>query len=364
MSLRSVVVCVALLCFCLVGSAQAAKPSVITKIPGKAYVVRCNAEGTWLAAWSETAPRQYTLYAVGSAKGETREVVKADDPGGICWIPGKNQLLYCTGKAVSNDRLSFTNVTYFLYDVAAGTSRKVTDLKDSLETYIFDPIAADDGNKVFHLTVNSQLPSFNIYFPDSNTMSPLVAPRARIAAEYDLSSDGSMIYWPMVFEDSGHLVIAGWNLEKNDYAQLFEYKKDPAEGRGGFKVDSPNRQAATMAMSSVDPALKAVVYSFQNPKDPQAIPVRLQAGEEVLMLDWKGRSGHLYMLVGRGGTAGPVPGGSTSIIEVNPTNGNRTTLLETTDPVEFVDYANTAGTYFYSTVDPKGRGSTVLLKLQ
>jgi hypothetical protein len=340
-------------------AAWAAKPSKVADLPGEAYVVRCNPEGTWVATWAEQTKGNYTLFAIDASKGDKREVMQTEDPGGLTWIPGKNTLMYCKGKAVKSQKIGeFTQVTYYLYDAAKNANKKITELKDDLKTYIFDPVAAEDGNKVFHLTIKDTYPSFNIYFPGSNTMSPMLA-KARIGADYDLSSDGSLVYWPMT-QENGNLVIAGWSLEKNNYKGLYEFKKDPASGRGGFKVDSPNRQAVSMATSEADPTLKAVVYSFKDPKNPQAIPVKLKAEEEIVMVDWKGRSGNLYMIIARGAGKGSLV---YSIIEVNPTSGARTVVLpESSDEIRFVDYASRTGAYFYSAVLP-GKG-TRIVKLQ
>lgn len=344
--------------------AFAAKPIKVTDLPGSAYVVRCNPEGTWVAAWSVDGKGKYTLYAIDTAKGDKREVDTSTDPGGLCWIPNKNALYYCKGKAVSTkvgeQTVQYTQVTYHVYDVAKNASKKVpgSDLKDQLKTYIIDPVPADDGSKVFHMTIDRDLPSFNIYFPSSNVMTPMFV-KAKVAADYDLSADGQTVYWPMTNSNNGNLTIAGWGFKKNNYNSLYEIKKDPSSGRAGFKVDSTKKQAVCLAQSKDDPALKAVVYSFTDPKNPQAIPVKLNAAEEVVMVDWKGRSGLLYMLVTR------QDGNRTlySVIEVNPVSGQRTVVLpDSTDEIRFVDYASRSGAYFYSAV-AQGKSSRII-KLQ
>jgi hypothetical protein len=339
-------------------AALAAKPSKVADLNGSAYVVRCNPEGTWVATWATSSKGGFTLWVVDTAKGDKREVDSSADPGGLCWIPGRNALYYCKGKEV-NSKVGgkFTSVTYYLYDVAKNTSKKIpgAELKDQLNTYIIDPVAAEDGSKVFHMTIDRDLPSFNIYFPASNVISPMYV-KAKVAADYDLSADGQTLYWPMTNSNNGHLTIAGWGFKQNYYNGLYEVKKDPATGRGGFKVDSTNKQAVTMATSSTDPSLKAVVYSYKDPKNPQAIPVKLNQSEEIVMLDWKGRSGLLYVVVVReqGGRA------LSSLIELNPATGGRTVILpDSTDEIRFVDYASRSGAYFYSAVVP-GKGSRVV----
>ncbi|MDQ3024143.1 MAG: hypothetical protein M3R04_07160 [bacterium] len=339
-------------------SAYAAKASKVADLHGAAYVVRCNPEGTWAATWA-TTPKGggYTLYVIDTAKGDKRQVDTCPDPGGLCWIPNRNVLYYCKGKPVSSQIAGkFTSVTYFIYDVAKGTSKKVpgADLKDQLDTYIIDPVAAEDGSKIFHMTIDRDLPSFNIYFPGSNLISPMYV-KAKVAADYDLSSDGQTLYWPMT-EQSGKLIIAGWGFKKNYYSGLYEIKKDPATGRAGFKVDSTNKQAVTMASSSTDSALKAVVYSFKDPKTPQAIPVKLNPNEDIVMLDWKGRTGLLYILVGREANDKRLY----SVIELNPATGGRTVVLpDSSDEIQFVDYASRSGAYFYAAVIPN-KGSRIV----
>jgi hypothetical protein len=335
----------------------AGKPTKVADLQGKAYVVRCNPEGTWVATWSQGADKSYTLWAVDTAKGDKFEVDTSKNPGGMCWIPNRSELLYCSAKPVSFENgVKYNSVTYFTWDVTKKKKVRVSELKDDLETYIIDPVPAEDGSKVFHMTITEKKPSFNIFFPSGKgVMSPMLV-NAKVAADYDLSADGQTVYWPMSEPDSGKLVITGWGFKKNFYSGMYQINKDPAKGRAGFKVDSINRQAVTMAQNEGDPALKAAVYSFKDPKNPVAIPVKLDPTEEIVMQDWKGRSGQLYMVVAR--TIGQKT--LFSIIEVNPSSGQRTAVLpDSTDEIRFVDYASRTGNYFYSAVVP-GKGTRIV----
>jgi len=339
----------------------AGKPTKVADLQGAGYVVRCNPEGTWVATWCEGADKNYTLWAVDTAKGDKFQVDTSTNPGGMCWIPNHGELFYCKGKSVSFSGTGdkYTQVTYYVWDVTTKKAKKVpgSDLRDDLNTYIIDPVPAEDGSKVLHMTITEKKPSFNIYFPGGKgVMSPMLV-NAKVAADYDLSADGQTVYWPMS-EPSGNLVITGWGFKKNFFSGMYEIKKDPATDRAGFKVDSVNRQAVTMAQNQSDPTLKAAVYNFKDPKNPVAIPVKLDQSEDIVMQDWKGRTGLLYMVVGR------EAGGRKlfSILEVNPANGARTPILpDSTDEIQFVDYASRSGNYFYSTVTVKG--STRIVKL-
>jgi hypothetical protein len=330
----------------------APKASKVTDLPGSAYVVRCNPEGTWVATWAANEnTKDYTLWAVDTAKGDKFEVDKSKDPGGMCWVPNRNMLFYCSAKAVSFESgVKYNAVTYYTWDVTNKKRSRVSELKDDLKTYIIDPVPAEDGSRVFHLTITGNKPSFNTYFPSGKPpMMPMLV-NAKVAADYDLSADGQTVYWPMS-EESGKLVITGWGFKKNFYSGMYQINKDPASARAGFKVDSVNKQAVTMAQNASDPALKAAVYSFKDPKNPVAIPVKLDPAEEIVMQDWKGRSGQLYMVVVR--QVGQK--NLYSIIEVNPANGNRTAVLpDATDEIRFVDYASRSGNYFFSAVTDKG----------
>lgn len=338
------------------GAIAAGKPTKVADLQGSAWVVRCNPEGTWVATWSQGADQTYTLWAVDTAKGDKFQVDTSKDPGGMCWIPNRSELFYCTAKAVSFESgIKYNSVTYYTWDVTKKKRVKVSDLKDDLKTYIIDPVPAEDGSKVFHMTITNKKPSFNIFFPSGKgIMSPMLV-NAKVAADYDLSADGQTVYWPMS-EESGKLVITGWGFKKNFYSGMYQINKDPAKGRAGFKVDSINRQAVTMAQNEGDPALKAAVYSFKDPKNPIAIPVKLDPTEEIVMQDWKGRSGQLYMVVAR--SAGQKT--LFSIIEVNPASSQRTAVLsDSTDEIRFVDYASRTGDYYYSAVVP-GKGTRIV----
>jgi hypothetical protein len=337
-------------------SAMAAKPSLVTKLTGEVYSIKSSFDGKWLATWVNDGKGEYVLYAVETTKGDRFEVDKSKDPGGICWIPGKNRLLYVKGFPVKGEQLSFTRVSYFTYDTATQDSTKVTEVSDFLQTYIIDPVAADDGRKAFHMTVNGGVPSFNIYLSEPKLLSPMSA-KANIGSEYDLSSDGSTVFWPLNNADNGNFYIAGWSLENNKYNQLYEYPaiSDPAGSRAMFKVDSANRQAATLASNDKDPSLKACVYLFKDPKNPKVLPVKLNASEEIGMFDWKGRAGALWFLAQDSASQDKI------ILEFDPFTKTRTEVLRTRDPITSADYSPGGQCYYYSFMD---KGTSLLMKLK
>lgn len=351
-----------LLCAILIGSMQtalAAKPSNIGKVPGKAYVVRVSPDGKWLATWSEMGKAQFTLYVVNLDKGDRKEVVKVADPGGLCWIPGKAQLLYSKGIAKNAAGQSYTSVTYVVYDAATGDTKSVGELNDKLKSYQMDPIASEDGSMAFQMTWSTTgKPSFNIYFAREKTVKSLEA-FANVAADYDLSSDGTMLAWYLHDTTNKTFNIATWNLELAGYKDLFEYSSavDPAENHLMFKLDMPHNQAATLAVSSKDPTLNACVYGFADPKNLTVVPIRLAANEEAVALDWKGRSGILYLLVQNNKTK------DYSIQEYDPVTRKATVLLSTKDPISYVDYAPGAQAYYYSVVNVSKKPETALVKL-
>jgi hypothetical protein len=133
---------------------------------------------------------------------------------------------------------------------------------------------------------------------------------------------------------------------------------DPAEGHLLFKLDMPHKQAATLAISQSDPTLNACVYNFANPNKLSVVPVNLKPDEEALSLDWKGRSGILYMLVSNRKTK------EFSIQEYDPATRKATTLLTTKDPIsETLEYAPGAQAYFYSIVTEGKKPETTLVRV-
>ncbi len=337
-------------------AAQAAKPSQVAKIPGKAWIVRAS-DANMLACWSQQTDGKYKLYAIKADKGDPKEIATSADPGGMCWILGRNQLLYTTAKAVDNSVEKYHDVTYFVYDPATGESRKLSVVKDVLETYRFDPISSDDGKRAFHMTVGTRkLPSFNLYFPEGGQLLPRDV-RANIGADYDLSSDGSTLYWSLEDTTGKSRSIVGWSFDANSYTELYQFPmaKDPSESSGLIKVNSPRKQAAMMAYSAKDPTLKLCVYSYADPKKLSISPVNLAAETDVLSYDWKGRSGVLYILY-------VTSEGTRKLIEWDVTSRKATALFETRDAVESVEYSVPAQTYYYSVVaEAKGKNSSSII---
>ena len=217
--------CAALL---MAGSAMAAKPSVVTRLEGDASVVNCTPRSNWLAAWNQVG-NEYKLIVINADNGEKREIFTADNPGGMCWIPGKDILLYTF--AYYQEKLKLNNVVYRTYNVSTKEDVKVGNMKDTFEMFTLDPIAAEDGSKAMQMTINTeQLPSFNLYLSEVNQVVPRVA-RANIGSDYDLSSDGTMVYWHLHDADSGDFYIAEWSLEQGTYTNLYTFsnEKDPAD---------------------------------------------------------------------------------------------------------------------------------------
>lgn len=361
LDLRSLIVMVLVLSSMLcLSAAWAAKPSIVTKINGEAYVLRSDPSSSWLATWSAQADGKFTLMVIDGEKGDRREVVTVDNPGGLCWIPSLNRLLYCKG--VYNDKLKNNNVVYYYYDIATAKSTKITDIVDALDTYQLDPIAAEDGSMVFLLTIDTRrVPSFNIYFPDANTLSRTPVD-ANIGSEYDLSSDGSKLFWYLRNPADESLNVIGWDFAANAYSDLFEFgaARDPADDHALFKVDSPHMQAATAVASETDPTLQLCVYSYKNSQNLGIVPIRLPAGEEVMYFDWKGRTGLLYALTKN------TKSGEYCIIEIEPLEGKRIELLRGRDEITLVDYSPKTQTYFYSVVDSRNPSKplTALIRLR
>lgn len=342
-------------------SAEAREASVITKFPGEGLVFRTSADGAWLAGWVLQADGSSMLIAVSTAKGERQEVATARRPGGISWVPGTTQLLYCT--AVYNDAARVNKVDCFIYDVAAKTRKRVLETNDKLDTFAFDPIAAEDGSKVLQITMDPALsfPSFNVYFKAEGRMKNLTG-RANIGTLYDLSSDGNSLFWWMRDPRSNELNIIEWDMNSLSYQDIYTFPRnvDPAEDWALFKVDAPNKQAAISAFSEKDPSLQIVVYNYGNQKNLYTKAVNFAGGEQVPYFDWKGRSGTLYCVVNYTAT------GEYGIEEVEPLTGKRIPVYRGKEPIEYVEYVTSNQSYYFSHVVRPGtnRSETRLVRVK
>lgn len=350
------------LCICaavLHGSvAFAAKPSVVTRIEGDASVVRCTPRSNWLAAWNQVGD-EYKLVVVNADNGEKREIFTAQNPGGMCWIPGKDVLLYTF--AFYQEKLKLNNVIYRTYNVATKEDVKVGEMKDTFELFTLDPIAAEDGSKAMQMTINTeQLPSFNLYLSSVNQVMPRVA-RANIGSDYDLSSDGSMVYWHLHDADTGDFYIAEWSLEQGTYTNLYTFsnENDPADDHALFKVESASKQAATTVYAEGRPTLQLCVYNFADKDNPQVLALDLRPNEDLIYFDWKNRGQTIYALV-NDKTARLF-----RIIEIEPYMQTRRDLLETSDFISLVDYCAGNDTYYYSVLDDRdaSKPNTQIMRL-
>src|SRR5690606_27323008 len=154
----------------------------------------------------------YKLMVVNADNGEKREIATAASPGGKCWIPGKNVLLYTF--AFYQEKLKLNNVIYSTYNVDTKEDVKDGEMKDLFEMYTLDPIAAEDGSKAMQMTINTEsLPSFNLFLTGVNQVVPRVA-RANIGSDYDLSSDGFSVFWHLHDAVNGDFYIAEWSIEE------------------------------------------------------------------------------------------------------------------------------------------------------
>ncbi len=354
---------VAVLCLFLIASvapALAAKPSVVAKVPGEMHVVRVTQDSHWLAGWSRQPDGKYKMMVVDADNGGTLEIASAETPGGLVWVPKLARLYYCQG--FYNDKVKSSRVRYDVYDPATKDSLKISDtLSDTTEMYLFDPIPAEDGTRVFHMLIDTkQIPNFVMYFPHQGlrdgVFSPLVT-EALIASEYDLSSDGSKVYWYGHNQETGAIMVVEWDLEHNTYSEIYDFSgiHDPAEDHALIKVDTPNQQAATLAVSQTEPTLQLTLFNFANPARLQVTPVYLGPNQEVLNFDWKGRSGWLSVL------AHDSKSNEFLILEVEPLSGQRVELLRTKDEIDFFDYNLTTKTYYYSVADMRDPRNPVSL---
>ena len=340
--------------------ALAQKASDVTKVEGAAYVVRCDPASDWLAAWSLQPSGRYKLLVINGANGEVRSVTTSANssgewsyPGGLSWIPNHNRLLFTYG--IYNQVVNDYKVYYYTYDVATRETTKELQITDRLETYLFDPIPAEDGSRVFHMLIGpGDIPVFLTYLPDSGQLVPRDAVSqlgnvANIASEYDLSSDGNYVYWPLHNPDTGDYVIVGWDLNPENwvYREAYTYgaSADPADDHAGIKIDSRHMQAAVFAMQENDPTLQLCIYNFQNTDSLYVLPIHLGATEQVQDFDWKGTANTLYMLVLNTAT------NKYSIDEIDPAMGQRRTLYTSDTEISFVDYAVSSKTYYFTEVE-------------
>jgi len=342
----------------LIGApAQAAKTSVVTKLTGTATVVRATPYDEWLATWVEYAHEEFALYAINAGSGEAIEVTKTRHPGGMCWIPRQSppQLFYC--KADRIPELDISRVLYYVYDPIARESTKIGEARDQLETYKLDPIAAEDGSVVFHYTLDQgvteagegSVPMF-IRYEAGDREFYTAAANANIAGDYDLSSDGSMLYWPLTKEDTGDLYFVGWNLVAHDevWNSMYYADMNPADGGLFIKVDAANERIAMLASSSGQPRLQMCLYGWHGRELLPPVPVFLEAGEEILHYDWKGLTGKVYTVIHNENT------GMFSIELLDPLTGLRDVYVRGTDQISFVDYAPGSNTYYYAVVNNQG----------
>lgn len=350
------IMAVAFACLLVTQVAWAQKASVVTKIEGAAYVVRSCATHNWVATWAQQGNGMYKLYVINGDDGNKQEVTTEKTPGGLCWIPYTNKLLFCTG--IVNDKVDHTRVTYYLYDFETKKKSKKIDVNDMIDTYLLDPISSDDGIITFHMTIaatgRGDFPSFNIYNNNSDVMIPIPA-EANMAADYDLSTDGSKVYWLLHDQETGNLFIVAWEINKQNYSDIYEYGAaiDPSDDHALLKVQSNRNRAITLASSETDPSLKLCVYDFNNIDSLYIMPVNLKSTEEVVHFDWKGFSDTIYALLNDTTT------NEYLIEEINVLTGVRKNLLNTKDEISFLDYAAASKTYYYSVVDQRGSNDPV-----
>jgi hypothetical protein len=306
-------------------------------------------DGAWLAGWVLQSDGTSKLLIVSTNKGDKIEADAGAMPGGMAWLAGSNQLLYC--KAIRNDTLKMNHVTYYTYDPKTKARKKAGEIDDELETYQIDPIAADDGSKLFSLTFDHSLkfPSFNVYFAGEGKLKSIVKP-ANIGSIFDLSSDGSTLYWWLKNPQTNNMNLILWNLDPPEYKNVLEFprKIDPAEDWALLKVDAPNKQVAISAYSQSNPNLQAVVYYYGNAKNLYTKAVSLNPNEQLTYFDWRGFSSILYGIVEYTGRK------QWGIEEIDPVSGSRTVVYQGKDEIEFVDYVPSQQAYYFSVVDNAG----------
>ncbi|MBN2081955.1 hypothetical protein JW859_07085 [bacterium] len=343
--------------------ALAASTQVVTELPGRADVVKTAPYSHWLAAWAEGTDGSYTLWVVDTNNGRKQEVTTSAYPGGYCWIPKYNKLFYCKGQYVSE--MELYRVVYYSFDPTTAESTKIIELRDFMETFKLDPLAADDGSIVFHRTVDQgtttfgegTIPSFNYYDPVENKMDALPA-NANIGSDYDMASDGLEIFWPLYKEDTGDLYFVGWSTERNEEvwnAMYFEYV-NPADAGGMIRVDAANQRIAMLAQSSSQPRMQMCVYGWQGQELLAPIPVFLEAGEEILHFDWRGITGKVYAVVYKEqAAAGGKLTHNFSLEVIDPMLGIREVLVSGTDAFGYADYDAGTGRYYYCVISEQSR---------
>jgi hypothetical protein len=318
--------------------------------------VRSCATHDWIAAWSQNSSGTYDLYVVNGTNGTKKKVTSERSPGGFCWIPNTMRLLYCRG--IYNDKVDFSHVTYYSYNVDTEQSKKLIEVNDMLDTYFLDPIASESGDMAFHMTIagtrQGDVPSFNLYNAERDFMMPLPV-QVNIASDYDLSADGTKLFWIMHDPDTTNLFIVGFDINKQRYSDIYEYgaSADPADDHALLKVQSTSNRAATLATSEADATLKLCTYDFSNENSLYIQPLYLLASEEIICFDWKGFSEWIYALINN------TTSGEYTIEEINVISGERKRLLTTTDEISFVDYSTQSKTYYYSVVDQRNGGDAV-----
>jgi hypothetical protein len=339
-------------------AAWAAGPALVAKVDGRAYIVR-GSTARWLACWAEQADGKSKLFAIDANNGNVQLVATEELPGGICWIPGRDELLWCRG--VYNKVIDVTLVTYYVYDAVKNANRKVIETTDITQAYQGNMLAADDGSSVFHLTISGGgLASFNVYYPAGGTQGAMQLNQveAKIGAQYDLSSDGARLYWLLHDPKTSTMDIAVWKLADGKYESVIEYpqSKDLADAHVFLKVDTPNQEAAAIVASVKDPRLALCVYSLGG---KPVIPVYLQPDEQVEYYDWKGRSGMVYALINNSQTK------KYSIEEIDPLTGARKKIYATSDMLYCLEYGP-GPDYFITWIDERNpkRIQTHILRLK
>ena len=116
---------------------------------------------------------------------------------------------------------------------------------------------------------------------------------AIIGTEYDLSSDGLMLYWPIYDENTGDLMFVGWDTVKKEETwncRYFAYN-NPADSGIMLRVDSPNQNLAMLVQSNIQPRMQLCLYGWQAGQLKAPIPLFLEVGEEIMHYDWLGITG-------------------------------------------------------------------------
>jgi hypothetical protein len=331
--------------------ASAAKDTVLTKVYGEGHMTRVSPDGAWLASWVSQADGGFDLYIIDS-KGTKQKADSAKLPGGMAWVPRSDKLFYCT--ATKGGPTDSNHVTYYTYDAKAKSKTRLQQFEDAKETYQFDPLAADDGSKVLHLTIDPSLHqlSFNVWFKDASGPGRVrgITRAANLDAFYDLSADGDTLYWWLKDPKNGCVNIIAFDMNRLSYLDAFEFPRaiDPAEAWTLFKVDAPNKQVAISTYSEKDPLLQLCIYNFKNPKKLYAKAIDMGVGEQVTYFDWKGFGGTLYAVVNYSATK------EYGIEEIDAATGQRTPIYRGREAIDYVDYSPTAQSYYFSVVDNGG----------